>query len=106
MAAAGRGELPRLVQREDLRGFLHCHTTYSDGSTTVEELALACRAAGYEYLGVTDHSQAAAYAGGLSAGRPRAPGGGDRRGQRPADGFPGAQGDRGRHPAGWADRLR
>jgi DNA polymerase (family X) len=67
VAAGGRSELPRLVQREDLRGFLHCHTTYSDGSTTVEELALACRAAGYQYLGITDHSQAAAYAGGLSA---------------------------------------
>ena len=67
MAAAGRQELPRLVEREELKGFLHCHTSYSDGSNTVEELALACRAAGYEYLGVTDHSQAAAYAGGLSA---------------------------------------
>src|SRR3954468_19339957 len=66
VATAGRGELPTLVQREDLRGFLHCHTTCSDGSTTVEELALACRAAGYRYLGVTDHSQAAAYAGGLT----------------------------------------
>ena len=66
VAAAGRGELPRLVEPRDLRGFLHCHTTYSDGSTTVEELARACRAAGYQYLGITDHSQAAAYAGGLS----------------------------------------
>jgi DNA polymerase (family 10) len=66
VAAAARGQLPRLVRREDLRGFLHCHTTYSDGSTTVEELALACRAAGYQYLGITDHSQAAAYAGGLN----------------------------------------
>jgi len=66
VAAAGRGELPRLVEPQDLRGFLHCHTTYSDGSTTVEELARACRAAGYQYLGITDHSQAAAYAGGLS----------------------------------------
>jgi DNA polymerase (family 10) len=66
VAAASRGRLPRLVAREDLRGFLHCHTSYSDGSTTVEELALACRAAGYQYLGITDHSQAAAYAGGLN----------------------------------------
>ncbi len=64
--AAAAGTLPCLVSRPDLRGFLHCHTTYSDGSNTVEELALACRAAGYEYLGITDHSQAAAYAGGLS----------------------------------------
>ena len=48
-----------------MRGFLHCHTTYSDGSNSVMELAEACRAVGYEYVGITDHSQAAAYAGGL-----------------------------------------
>lgn len=57
---------PRLVTREDLRGFLHCHTNYSDGSPTVRELAMATRAAGYDWLGITDHSRAAAYAGGLS----------------------------------------
>jgi DNA polymerase (family 10) len=67
IAAAADGTLPRLVERGDLRGFLHCHTNYSDGSNTVQELALACRAAGYEYVGLTDHSQAAAYAGGLKA---------------------------------------
>ncbi|HEU4700352.1 MAG TPA: DNA polymerase/3'-5' exonuclease PolX [Gemmatimonadales bacterium] len=66
IAAAAAGALPTLVTREDLRGFLHCHTGYSDGSNTVEELALACRAAGYAYVGITDHSQAAFYAGGLS----------------------------------------
>jgi DNA polymerase (family X) len=54
-----------LVDSEDVRGLLHCHTSYSDGSSGVEELALACKARGYDYLGVTDHSQAAAYAGGL-----------------------------------------
>jgi DNA polymerase (family 10) len=54
-----------LVEQRDVKGFLHCHTSYSDGSNTVEELAMACKAAGYDYLGVTDHSQAAAYAGGL-----------------------------------------
>lgn len=58
-------ELPRLVERADLRGLLHCHTRYSDGSNSVEEIALACLAAGYEYVGITDHSAAAAYAGGL-----------------------------------------
>jgi DNA polymerase (family 10) len=63
--AAASGKLPRLIERGDLRGFLHCHTTYSDGSNSVEELALACREAGYSYAGLTDHSQAAAYAGGL-----------------------------------------
>ncbi len=67
VAAASGQELPRLLEAQDLKGFLHCHTRYSDGSATVEELARACQAAGYEYLGVTDHSQAAAYAGGLSA---------------------------------------
>jgi DNA polymerase (family 10) len=67
VAAAGRQQLPHLLEQRDLKGFLHCHTRYSDGSSTVEELALACQAAGYEYLGVTDHSQAAAYAGGLTA---------------------------------------
>ena len=65
--AAASGELlPRLLEATDLKGFLHCHTRYSDGSASVEELARACQAAGYEYLGVTDHSQAAAYAGGLT----------------------------------------
>ncbi|MGN6393536.1 MAG: PHP domain-containing protein [Gemmatimonadales bacterium] len=65
VAAAAEHRLPRLLVRQDLRGFLHCHTRYSDGSNTVEQLALACRDAGYEYVGITDHSQAAAYAGGL-----------------------------------------
>ena len=64
--AAAAGRLPRLIERHDLAGFLHCHTTYSDGSTSVEELALACREAGYSYVGLTDHSKAAAYAGGLT----------------------------------------
>lgn len=62
---AARRALPRLVERADLRGFLHCHTRDSDGSNTVEQIAIACRDAGYEWVGITDHSQAAAYAGGL-----------------------------------------
>jgi DNA polymerase (family 10) len=64
--AAITGRLPTLIQREDLQGFLHCHSDYSDGGSTVPEWAAACRAAGYTYMGVTDHSQAAAYAGGLA----------------------------------------
>lgn len=63
--AAAVGALPALVERDDLRGFLHCHTTYSDGTSGVAEWAEACRAAGYDYVGITDHSQAATYAGGL-----------------------------------------
>jgi len=65
--AAAAGTLPRLVERADLKGFLHCHTNYSDGTTTVREWADACRAAGYEWLGITDHSESSAYAGGLRA---------------------------------------
>ncbi|MGE0353631.1 MAG: DNA polymerase/3'-5' exonuclease PolX [Gemmatimonadales bacterium] len=64
-AAAGR-EIPRLIEPGDLQGFIHCHTTYSDGSCSVADLADACRAAGYRYLGITDHSRSAAYAGGLA----------------------------------------
>jgi DNA polymerase (family 10) len=64
--AAAKHALPALLERGDLQGFLHCHTTASDGSNSVEELALACREAGYEWMGITDHSETAAYAGGLS----------------------------------------
>jgi len=67
IALAARGALPRLLERSDLAGFLHCHTNYSDGTNTVEQLALACREQGYGYIGITDHSQSAAYAGGLRA---------------------------------------
>jgi DNA polymerase (family 10) len=67
VALAAAGRLPALLERAHLRGFLHCHTDYSDGTNTVRQLAEACRDAGYEWLGITDHSQAAAYAGGLTA---------------------------------------
>ena len=65
--AAAAGRLPRLLEQRDLKGFLHCHTNYSDGTTTVAEWADAVRAAGYEWMGITDHSQSSAYAGGLRA---------------------------------------
>lgn len=63
--AAAASELPRLVAYEDLRGCFHCHTTYSDGKATLREMAEAARARGWRYLGLADHSQYAAYAGGL-----------------------------------------
>lgn len=66
LAAAADGRLPRLVDYPDLRGCFHCHTTYSDGRATLREMAEAARARGWRYLGIADHSQAAAYAGGLS----------------------------------------
>jgi len=65
--AAEHHRIPRLIEAGDLQGLLHCHTTYSDGSCTVRELAVACREAGYSYVGITDHSETAAYAGGLTA---------------------------------------
>ena len=66
VARAAAGPLPALLLESDLAGFLHCHTSYSDGTLEIEELAVACREAGYAYVGLTDHSKAAAYAGGLS----------------------------------------
>lgn len=67
LEAAAAGRLPRLVEQDDLKGFLHCHTNYSDGTTTVAQWADACRSAGYSWVGITDHSGSAAYAGGLKA---------------------------------------
>ncbi|HEX2467212.1 MAG TPA: DNA polymerase/3'-5' exonuclease PolX [Solirubrobacterales bacterium] len=56
IAAAANGELPDLIERGDIRGDLHCHTTLSDGRNSLEEMAEAARARGYAYLAVTDHS--------------------------------------------------
>ncbi len=56
LEAAARGTLPQLVTLEDLRGDLHCHTTLSDGNQTLEQMAEAAAARGWEYLAVTDHS--------------------------------------------------
>ena len=64
-------KLPRLVEAKDLRGILHAHSTYSDGRNSLKEMALAAKALGMEYLGITDHSRTAAYAGGLSIERVR-----------------------------------
>src|SRR5581483_10039306 len=56
LEAAATGSLPALIEQGDLRGDLHCHTTASDGTASIEEMALAAREAGYEYLAITDHS--------------------------------------------------
>ena len=57
---------PQLLEMKDLRGVFHAHTTYSDGKHSLKEMALQCKALGYEYIGITDHSQQAVYAGGLA----------------------------------------
>jgi DNA polymerase (family 10) len=67
--AAAAGALPRLVTREDLRGDLHMHTTATDGRDDIESMALAARDAGFEYIAITDHSQALAMANGLDEAR-------------------------------------
>ena len=67
--AARDGRLPALVERDDLRGDLHCHTTATDGKDTIRAMALAARDAGLSYLAITDHSQALAMANGLDEQR-------------------------------------
>ncbi|MHB8248010.1 MAG: DNA polymerase/3'-5' exonuclease PolX [Acidithiobacillus sp.] len=63
--AAALGKLPHLVQEGDLRGDLHCHSAASDGHDSLEDLATAAQARGWEYLAITDHSRALRVANGL-----------------------------------------
>jgi DNA polymerase (family X) len=56
LEAAAQHRLPALIERTDLRGDLHSHTTASDGTASIGEMARAARAAGYDYLAITDHS--------------------------------------------------
>lgn len=72
IARAEAGDPFPLVSRTDLTGTFHCHTDWSDGGATLEEMVFAARAVGLSYLGIADHSRAAAYAGGLSIDRVRA----------------------------------
>ena len=67
--AAGGGTLPRLIEPANIRGALHCHSNYSDGKASIAEMARAARERGWSYIGITDHSQSAFYAGGLSRER-------------------------------------
>ncbi len=69
--AALADELPDLVTLDDIRGDLQMHSTWSDGKVSLEEMTLACRDLGYEYIAVTDHSQAMAMVQGLTPERAR-----------------------------------
>jgi DNA polymerase (family X) len=62
-----RGEPPALVEPNDVRGDLHCHTTWSDGRASVEEMARAARERGYDYLAICDHTPAVGAVPGLTA---------------------------------------
>jgi DNA polymerase (family 10) len=63
---AQEGTLPPLVTLKDMRGELHAHSTSSDGSHSIEQMAVAARDFGYEYIGITDHSQSLKIARGVS----------------------------------------
>ncbi len=65
LQAAKDGKLPVLVEHKDIKGIFHIHTLYGDGINTIDELAEACIKKGYAYMGITDHSRSAYYAGGL-----------------------------------------
>lgn len=66
VALAAKDELPRLIELADIRGDLHMHTTASDGVDSIEAMAEAAQARGYEYVGITDHSQSLKIARGVS----------------------------------------
>ena len=68
---AAKRELPQLVAEPDIRGFVHCHSTWSDGNATIEEMVRAAGALGAEFITITDHTRAAHYANGLDVERLR-----------------------------------
>ena len=67
--AAMERKIPRLIELGDIKGDLHVHSNWSDGKNTMEEMALAARALGYEYIAITDHSGSSRIANGLSEKR-------------------------------------
>ena len=72
LEAAAAGTLPELINLGDLKGDLHAHTTASDGTASIEEMALAARDAGYEYLAITDHSASMGFGSDVSPDELRA----------------------------------
>lgn len=66
---AARGELNDLLELGDVKGMVHCHTTYSDGKDSVEAMARAAHELGMQYITITDHSPSAHYAGGVTLDR-------------------------------------
>jgi DNA polymerase (family 10) len=65
--ASENGKLPKLISLDDLKGDLHCHTTYTDGVDSIEEMARAAKGLGHQYLAITDHSKRVTVAEGLDA---------------------------------------
>ncbi len=69
IALAQQQKMPQLIEEQDIKGVLHVHTTWSDGLHSLREMCAYTRSMGYEYIGITDHSQAAFYANGLKPDR-------------------------------------
>jgi len=67
--AAENHSLPRLIEKENLRGTFHCHTVASDGHNTLEEMAAAAQELGLEYLGIAEHSKSSIQAHGVDAAK-------------------------------------
>lgn len=67
--AARSGSLPKLIELSDLKGDLHCHTDWTDGTATLDAMATAARDRGYQYMALTDHSRSLAITNGLSLER-------------------------------------
>lgn len=65
LTLAKNNQLPSLIQPSDIKVIIHCHSKWSNGSNTLEEMANAAMAKGYQYLVITDHSKSAYYASGL-----------------------------------------
>jgi DNA polymerase (family 10) len=85
--AAAERRLPRLIEKENLRGTFHCHTTASDGRNSLEEMADAAEELGLQYLGIADHSRSSVVANGLDEVRLRAQGAAIRKLNKERDGF-------------------
>ncbi|PYI98519.1 MAG: DNA polymerase/3'-5' exonuclease PolX [Verrucomicrobia bacterium] len=85
--AAENHSLPRLLERENLRGTFHCHTIASDGHNTLEEMAAAAQELGLEYLGIAEHSKSSIQAHGIDAAKLRSQIGAIRKLNKTFDGF-------------------
>jgi len=66
---SAKGNIPKLIEPQDMKGMLHVHSNWSDGKSSIEEMAITASELGYEYIGICDHSRSAGYANGLSIER-------------------------------------
>ncbi len=85
--AAVNHSLPRLIEKENLRGTFHCHTVASDGHNTLEEMAEAAQELGLEYLGIAEHSKSSIQAHGIDAAKLKAQAAAIRKSNKKFDGF-------------------